>query len=545
MPYSSSAHTIDLFVEGSNMSVKFEFAAEAGNAMTLPSLLAGLAGSSSSMASGTGETPSAALGSDIRICDVTTDPNLCKPGYLYLADQSETVDSTRLGVRLDGRDYICEALNNGASAVLTTADVQVQSQSVPFIFHDQPLALLGPICARLFPSPRPTTVALVTGTNGKTSTVNFASRLWSSAGRPACSVGNLGGVCSDGSLVWERDPTLSVPETVFLHKMLRHLARGGFNHVALEATSHALYDHRLTACGATIGAFTNLTRDHLNFHASMEEYFSVKMRLFEEVLNPGSIAVLNADVPFFAEALSVCKSRKHRIITFGREAETIRLLSTKKYECGQILKLAVEDRSFEVDFKLFGDFQISNALCALAIVIASGLPTDEAVDGLGALEQVEGRLNTVVTTDDGARVVIDYAHTPDGIRAALEACRSFTVGKLIIVFGCDGESDRGKRPQMGEVASKLADLVIVTDDHPRREDAAAIRREIIEGAPAARDIAGRATAIAAGVAELSAGDTLLIAGFGHETFQQIGDVRLPFSDAQVARLAARSLPYGG
>ncbi len=475
---------------------------------------------------------------DLEITGVTADPNLCRPGFLYLAAESETVDSTRFGLRLDGRDFIEHALEKGAAAIVSTPDVSIPAkfkEKAALVTHDTPLKLLGFISSRLFGEPRPKQVALITGTNGKTSTVNFCRMLWTAAGLKSCSVGNLGGVCSDGTLVWERDPTLSVPETVYLHRMLQGIASRGFDHVAMETTSHALFDYRLHGVHSKIGAFTNLTRDHLDFHHDMEEYFRVKMMLFTEVLPPGSFAILCADTDWYERALAICKERRHRVISYGWKGTDIRLKNTQKNEDGQLLTLDVMGLTYQTQLKLMGEFQVENVLCSLGVVIASGTPAEEAVKLLGLLEPVEGRLNTVAKTPTGGRVVVDYAHSPDAIRAALEACRSFTNGKLAIVFGANGERDPGKRGQMGEMAARLADVVIVTDGQPRAEEPAGIRKQVLEGAPGAKEIADRASAIEYGIKLLGRDDTLLIAGMGHETHQVIGETRIPFSDSEVAR----------
>jgi len=485
------------------------------------------------------------------ITGLTTDPNLCRPGFLYVADQSETVDSTRYGVRLDGRHYILQALQNGALAILTTPGVTLPAEytkvadAVPVIEHEQPLYILGNLAARFFGEPRPQHLALVTGTNGKTSTVNFCRMLWTMVSLASCSIGNLGGVCSDGTLVWDRDPTLSVPETVTLHHILHSLSCNGIDYVAMEATSHAFFDYRLNGLSASIGAFTNLTRDHLDFHQTMENYFQIKMRLYREVLPPGSWAVINADDERFEQVLEICRERRHKIISFGFKGSEIKLLDCVSTADGQALSLEIMGRKYNCHLKLHGLFQVSNVLCSLGIVIASGLAVDQAVDLVGRLAEVEGRLNTVATTPAGGRVVVDYAHTPDGIRAALEACRSFTRGKLHILFGCAGESDQGKRGEMGAMAVKLADVVIVTDDQAHNEDPAKIRAEVLAGAKGAREIAGRQAAVETAVAELQDGDTLLLAGLGHENFLVVDGQRLAYSDAEAARQAVAGLAGGG
>lgn len=487
--------------------------------------------------SGISEIPARMQSFDIT--GVTADPNLCKPGFLYFADESETVDSERFGVRLDGRNYIPNALKNGAIAVVTTPGMSLPvdyADKVALILCDAPLSLLGTLASRIFGEPRPEHVAIITGTNGKTSVVNFCRMLWSAAGIESCSIGNLGGVCSDGSIVWGRDPILSVPETVFLHKTFRELAGRGINNIAMEATSHALFDYRLHGVQAKIGGFTNLTRDHLDFHNTMDEYFGVKMKLFNEVLAPGSFAVLNADdAEYFPRVVSLCKSRNQEIISFGwNEKADIRLVSQKLLPLGQELEIAVGARKFKTSTKLFGNFQISNVLCSVGVMVASGMDAEKAVNLVSVLEQVEGRLNQVATTPTGGKVIVDYAHSPDAIRAALEACRTFTNGKLSIVFGANGGRDPGKRGLMGAMASRHADDVIVTDGHPRTEPADAIRKQVISGAPNAREIGNRPSAIEYGIKALREGDTLLIAGMGHENFQVIGEARIPYSDRATA-----------
>ncbi|MBS1992441.1 MAG: UDP-N-acetylmuramoyl-L-alanyl-D-glutamate--2,6-diaminopimelate ligase [Cyanobacteria bacterium SZAS LIN-3] len=483
----------------------------------------------------------------LAITGLSTDPNLCRPGFLYVADESETVDSSRYGVRLDGRHYIARALENGAVAILTTPGVVLPAEylkvaeGIPLITHEQPLSFLGILSARFFGEPRPQHLALVTGTNGKTSTVNFCRMLWTLAGLPCCSIGNLGGVLHDGTLVWDRDPTLSVPETVALHHILHTISCNGVDHVAMEATSHAFFDYRLNGLAATVGAFTNLTRDHLDFHQTMDEYFQIKMRLFKDVLPPGSWAVVNADDERSEQVLAICRERGHEILSYGFKGAEVKLLECVCTADGQDLQLEILGRKYSCHLNLFGLFQVSNVLCSLAIVIASGMAPERAVELVGELTEVEGRLNTVAITPAGARAIVDYAHTPDGIRAALEACRSFTSGKLTIVFGCAGESDRGKRAEMGAMAAGLADCVIVTDDQPHHEDPAAIRAEILASAPGAREVAGRAAAVELALSEAGAGDTVLLAGLGHENFQVIGDRRLPYSDTAEARRVVEQL----
>lgn len=472
------------------------------------------------------------------ITGITTDPRLCQPGFLYVAAECETVDSTRYGVRLNGRDFVDIALKNGAHAILSTPDLAIPPEyraNTAYIAHSTPLVIFGPLAARFYGAVHPKVVALVTGTNGKTSTVNFCKDLWTLNNLPACSVGNLGGVCSDGTIVWDRDPTLSVPETVTLHKMLNRLACRGIDHVALEATSHALFDNRLDGVPVNIAAFSNLTRDHLDFHGTMEEYFRVKMTLFRNVLPPGSHAVLNADDPWFAQARQICTSCNHNIISYGWQGDELRLISLDQQPEGQQLDLEIFGKRHVCQLNLFGQFQAINVLCSLSIVLASGVPVERALAAVPRLTAIEGRLSLVAVAPSGGKVIVDYAHSPDAIRAALEGCRTFTRGSVSIVFGCNGERDEGKRSQMGEMAARLADKVIITDGHPRTEDPACIRAAVKTGAPDATEIADRAKAIEYGIRSLGPEDTLLIAGMGHENFQTIGTVRTPYSDSQTAK----------
>jgi UDP-N-acetylmuramoyl-L-alanyl-D-glutamate--2,6-diaminopimelate ligase len=492
----------------------------------------------------------------VEITGVTTDPDLCKLGYIYVADVSESVDSTRLGERLDGRDFIGKAIENGASVIITTSGMVLPAVQQPpyasaspiLLFHEEPLSVLGSIASHFNGGKKPQYVAMVTGTNGKTSTVNFARMLWAAAHLKSCSIGNLGGVMSDGQLVWDRDETLSVPETVTLHQIMRRLSEQGVERVAMEATSHALFDHRLTGLTGsvgTIGAFSNITRDHLDFHGTMDEYFRVKMTLFSRVLPPGSSAVLNADAERFEEALSICQARGHKIISYGFNGAELRLVDCEDVENGQNIVLEIFGVKYQCHFNLSGQFQVSNMMCALSIVIASGIAPAQAISLIPHITEVEGRLNTVAHTSAGGRVIVDYAHSSHALRAALEAARSLTTGKLTVVFGCGGERDEGKRKEMGEVAAKIADHVIVTDDNPRREDPALIRRAVLAGAPQALEIENRVKAIEAAMQSLKHGDTLLIAGKGHETTQTIGTESFSYSDIETAkRLAGELLKKG-
>jgi len=382
---------------------------------------------------------------------------------------------------------------------------------------------------------QPATVAAVTGTNGKTSVVGFLRQMWTRLGHPAASLGTLGVVAPGLATVG----SLTTPDPADLHRTLSELAGRGVSCLAMEASSHGLGQYRLDGVRVTTAAFTNLSRDHLDYHGSMNAYLDSKRRLFAEIMAPGGVAVLNADDGAADDLAATCRSRGHRVITYGSAGADLRLEHAEPLADGQRLELVVLGRRAAVTLPLVGAFQAANALCALGLAIACG---ENAADALAALESVEGapgRVQRVGGDPDRGTVYVDYAHTPDALANVLQALRPHAAGRLMVVFGCGGDRDPGKRPQMGRIAHDLADVVIVTDDNPRGEDPALIRRQVLAACPGAREMGDRAQAIAAAVAELRAGDLLVLAGKGHETGQIVkGEVR-PFNDAEVARAALR------
>ncbi len=343
---------------------------------------------------------------------------------------------------------------------------------------------------------------------------------------------------------------LTTPDSVALHRCLAQLADKGVARLAIEASSHGLDQCRLDGLRVSAAAFTNLTQDHLDYHASMDAYLAAKLRLFTDLLLDGGTAVINADTPQTHEVVAACRRRNVSVWTYGEaEGADLRLRQRRPELAGQVLELTVFGREASVRLPLVGRFQAMNALAALGLVLASGLSTDRALAGLERLEGVPGRLQRVAETPNGAQVFVDYAHTPDALETVLQALRphaggSSGDGRLVCVFGCGGDRDRTKRPIMGEIAARLADLPIVTDDNPRTEDAAAIRAEVLAGAPGAHEVGDRGEAIREAVTGLHAGDILLIAGKGHETGQIVGQDTLPFDDAEVARAAVAQLEAG-
>ena len=470
-----------------------------------------------------------AISKDTDIVGLTCDSRLVEPGFLFAA---------LAGARADGRAFIPEAMARGAAAVLAPPGTRIETREppVPLLVDDNPRRRFALMAARFFAS-QPPTVAAVTGTNGKTSVVSFLRQVWTRLGRQAAGLGTLG-IAAPGL---EVAGSLTTPDPVELHRILADLAGRGVECLAMEASSHGLAQHRLDGVRVAAGAFTNLSRDHLDYHGSMESYLEAKTRLFSDIMGAGGVAVVNADAPYGEAVRAVCAARGHRIITYGARGEDIRLEDAAPLPEGQRLRLTVMGRAHTVTLPLVGAFQAENALCALGLALACGEDAKRAVAALEGLDGVPGRVQRIAGHPGGAAVFVDYAHTPDALASVLGALRPHARGRLFVVFGCGGDRDPGKRPQMGRTACALADVVIVTDDNPRGEDAARIRRQILAACEGARDIADRRQAIAAAVAELRPGDLLVVAGKGHEQGQIVGDEVRPFDDAEVLRAAIGEL----
>jgi len=435
------------------------------------------------------------------------------------------------GVKEDGVKYIGDALARGAAAVVAEAEPPLAG--APFVKVADARAALAHAAARLFPR-QPETIAAVTGTSGKTSVAAFVRQIWQSLGREAASLGTIGVV----SRLMTAYGSLTTPDPIALHETLSRLAEAGVTHAILEASSHGLAQKRLDGARLSAGAFTNLTRDHMDYHETVEDYLAAKLRLFRELLPRGAPAIVDADSDIAARVVDAALKHGLSLITVGTKGETIRLASASRQDMGSDLELEFGGRRRRVRLPLPGDFQISNALVAAGICIATGSDADEVFGSLQSLVGAPGRLEKVGETRRGV-VFVDYAHKPDALEKALSAVRAYVSGRLIVVFGCGGDRDAGKRPNMGAIATRCADVVIVTDDNPRSENPAAIRAAILARAPNAIEIGDRADAIREGVAMLAEGDALIIAGKGHEIGQIIGDTTLPLSDAETARAAMR------
>lgn len=436
------------------------------------------------------------------------------------------------GARVNGEDYIAAAVAAGAVAVVARPEAKVKG--AVHIASDEPRRLFASLAARYY-APFPETVVAVTGTNGKTSTVELTRQLWRMLGHSSASIGTLGVTTS----VDQVSTGLTTPDIVTFLANMAGLAKEGVSHVAYEASSHGLAQFRSEGLRVVAGAFTNLTRDHLDYHGTMGMYFAAKMRLFEEVLASDATAVIWADDEDYSGAvIEHALLRKLKLITVGTKGETLKLVSRTPTQLGQTLMIEAEGATHKVELPLIGAYQAANALTATGLVLATGGNLKAVIGLLPRVQPVRGRLERAVITRSGAPVYVDYAHTPDGLQAAIEALRPHTRGRLITLFGAGGDRDAGKRPLMGRVASDLSDVVIVTDDNPRSEDPQVIRSAIMAGAPGAREIGGRRAAIAAAIAEAGADDIVLLAGKGHEQGQIIGDRVLPFDDVTVARECA-------
>jgi UDP-N-acetylmuramoyl-L-alanyl-D-glutamate--2,6-diaminopimelate ligase len=435
------------------------------------------------------------------------------------------------GAVFNGEDFIAEAVRRGAVAVVARPEASVEG--AVHLADEKPRRLFARMAAKYF-APYPETVVAVTGTNGKTSTVEMTRQIWRMLGHRSASIGTLGVTTSDDQV----KTGLTTPDIVTFLSNVAGLKRMGITHVAYEASSHGLDQYRAEGVPLAAAAFTNFSRDHLDYHPSMDAYFEAKMRLFDDVIGPGKTAVVWTDDARSDQVIERAKARGLQIMTVGRKGETIRLIEQTPTPLGQTLMLEHGGKQQRLALPLIGAYQASNVMTAAALVLATGGEWRDVFSAMGRVAPVRGRLERAVISRAGAPVYVDYAHTPDALEAAIQALRPHVEGKLITVFGAGGDRDSGKRAPMGEAATRLSDVVIVTDDNPRSEDPAKIRADIMAGAPGAIEVAGRKDAIARALEMAEGGDIILLAGKGHETGQIIGDKVLPFDDALVARECA-------
>jgi len=463
---------------------------------------------------------------DLEIAGLTADSRKVKPGFLFAAVQ---------GVAAHGRDFVAQAKANGAVAVLSAGDLS-EDPEMPHVIVDDARTEFAYAAAAFYKKQRPHVLVGVTGTNGKSSTVDFLRQIWAHGGKRAASLGTLGAIW-DGGVI---DLGHTTADPVALHSTLALLADGGVTHAAMEVSSHGLEQGRVAGLAFDAGAFTNLTQDHLDYHKSMDAYRDAKLKLWDYVKRPG-IAVINADSPqapvFEMRALRGIDTDPLKIVTAGwrADADGLKIIEILPRPNAQTMILRWAGKEHKVELPLIGEFQAINAVTSAALALALGDAPEAVFAGMAALKPVKGRMEHIGQSATGGHVFVDYAHTPDGLDVLLRAARPHAPGRIIAVFGCGGDRDTDKRPKMGAIAKRHADVVIVTDDNPRSEEPAAIRAQILAAAPGATEIGDRAQAIREAISMMKPGDAVLIAGKGHETGQIIKGVTHPFSDQDVAR----------
>ncbi|MCV2893314.1 UDP-N-acetylmuramoyl-L-alanyl-D-glutamate--2,6-diaminopimelate ligase [Lentibacter sp. XHP0401] len=475
----------------------------------------------------------ATSGGDVSISGLAVDSREVKDGFLFAALP---------GTKVHGGEFIQYALRMGAGAVLTDpegaaiARDELKASDAALVVSENPRQVLAYTAALWFEA-QPEVMIAVTGTNGKTSVSSFARMIWQELGLPAVNLGTTG---VEGD--WSAPLAHTTPEPITLHRTLKQAYDAGITHAAMEASSHGLAQCRLDGVHLAAAGFTNFTQDHLDYHATFEEYFAAKAGLFGRLLSEDGVAVINIDDPRGGDMAKVAQAREIEVMTVGRmDGADIQLTAQRFHATGQEVFFKHNSRGYRADLKLIGGFQAENVLLAAGLVIAAGEEPQAVFETLDYMQTVRGRMQLAATRDNGAAVFVDYSHTPDAVATALKAMRPHVAGRIIAIIGAGGDRDRTKRPLMGRAAAEHADVVIVTDDNPRSEDPASIRAAVLEGCPEANEFGDRAEAILRGVDLLQPGDALLIAGKGHETGQVVGDDILPFDDVEQASVAVAAL----
>ncbi len=461
-----------------------------------------------------------------KFAGLASDSREVKSGFLFAAIP---------GNKGDGASFVGDAVARGAVAVLGKPEIAdaVKAAGVDFIPAENPRLALAHAAAAFYGA-QPATIAAVTGTNGKTSITVFLREIWTALGKRAASMGTIGVVTPERTIELHH----TTPGPIEVQKILADVKADGIDYLALEASSHGLDQYRLDGVDIAAVGFTNITPDHRDYHPTFEHYLNAKLRLFRDLARDGAAAVVNADTEQSQTFIAAAAERGLRLITVGEHGGGLKLLSRDPSLDGQKLEIRYAGKTYKVALPLAGAFQASNALIAAGLAIGLGEPADGVFAALEHLKGAPGRLEKVAVAARGAPVYVDYAHTPDGLENVLAALRPHTARKLVVVFGCGGDRDKAKRPQMGEIAARLADVVIVTDDNPRSEEPAVIRKEILAGCPEATEIGDRAEAVRTAIADLGEGDVLVIAGKGHESGQIVGTIVHPFNDRDVAVAAA-------
>ncbi|MEZ5691707.1 MAG: UDP-N-acetylmuramoyl-L-alanyl-D-glutamate--2,6-diaminopimelate ligase [Rickettsiales bacterium] len=469
---------------------------------------------------------------DLAVRGISADSSKVKDGYVFVAIK---------GDKRDGTDFIPQAIANGAMAIVMGKDSVVVDCDIPVVMVEEARLALAKMAVSFYRRQSEKIVA-ITGTDGKTSVADFFRQIMHSMGDSSASIGTIGVIAGDGKNLYPEG--LTTPDPVELHRILDELVSGGIDYLAMEASSHGLSQYRLDGVNLSAAAFTNFGRDHLDYHKTPEAYFSAKSRLFKELLPAGRNAVLNCDDKMFPELESICKERGHDIIGFGKNTGELKIESIVPDAYGQEVKLTLFGKKYNSHIPLVGEFQVMNVLAAIGLAVSVGGNLEKILGLIQKLKGVSGRLELAVRTQNDASIFVDFAHTPLALANILKTLREHTAGKLYLVFGCGGDRDKGKRPQMGKIAGELADYSVVTDDNPRSEDPRIIRKEVLEGFMDRNkcvEVAGREEAIYVAVEKLKKGDVLVIAGKGHEKNQIVGDQKLPFDDVKVACAAADKL----
>ena len=464
--------------------------------------------------------------SDESVMGLTCDSREVESGFVFAALP---------GTVTDGRKYIESALEKGASAIVSTGDMDLP---VPYLASAEPRLAYAQMAAKLYAG-QPNILVTMTGTNGKSSTVEFLRQIWAYADKQAACFGTLGVQAPKGY----RPLTHTTPDAVALHKTLSGLTDEGVTHAAMEASSHGLDQYRLDAVKITASGFTNLTQDHFDYHANAEDYFLAKARLFTELTPTNASVVINTNDEYGQRLVKMCEDRGQDVMQVGWSGQDIRIDEVMPRAASQMMTLVVKGERHKIELPLAGEFQVLNAISALGLAMVTGVEKETALKALENLHGVAGRMELAGHTKEGAPIFVDFAHTEDGLDKLLRSVRPHTMGKIIVAFGCGGDRDPDKRPKMGKVAAKLADDVIVTDDNPRTEDAAYVRKAVLKGCPSATEIGDRAAAIREGIKRLAPQDCLVIAGKGHEQGQIIGTKVIPFSDVKQVKLALKELGH--
>jgi UDP-N-acetylmuramoyl-L-alanyl-D-glutamate--2,6-diaminopimelate ligase len=476
---------------------------------------------------------------DIRkVPSLTQDSRAVKSGSLFAALPGSVTD---------GQKYISDAIRNGAAFILAPegASLPADSRNVVLITDPNPRKRLSLMAAEFY-NKQPERIVAVTGTNGKTSSVHFIWQIWNNLGFKSASLGTLGVRASMGQNSGSvRSGSMTTPDPVSLHAELADLASSGISHLAMEASSHGLHQYRLDGVKIQAAGFTSFSRDHMDYHQSIEVYLTAKARLFSEIVARGGVAVLNADIPEYDILKQAAQQGGLNIVSYGHQGDDLKIIAAQSVPDGQKLSLNVHGKSFEIVLPLAGKFQTHNALCALGLVLSEWPQDsdfrDQAVRFLESLSGAPGRLQRIAGHPKKAGVYVDYAHTPDALDMVLQSLRPHCQGRLVCIFGCGGDRDRGKRPLMGKIAAEKSDIAILTDDNPRSENPASIRAEVMAGSSHIIEIEGRAKAIAHAINLLEAGDILVITGKGHEQGQIFSDHTEPFCDVQQAEHAIEEI----